>query len=229
MKERILTRAFELFRQNGIKAISMDDIANDLGISKKTIYKFFEKKDQLVAETLAVYLESLKNTCPCPVENALEEFCRTINAAIQKLMHLPNSFFYDLKKYHHQAYQIWQEYKLKKIILLFQANFSRGIKSGLYRPDINPEITARLYVGQLQTIYSSDLLPPEEFNIQETYRLNFKQFVLGIASTEGLKNLNQYQEKYCLKKKSGFISDCFLYRRQLHSFIILISFKIEFS
>ena len=189
MKERILARAFELFRQYGIKTISMADIAEDLGISKKTIYKWFADKDQLVTDTLTTYLEEIKNTCPHTHENAIQEFCSTINAAILKLLHMHTAFFYDLKKYHHQAYLIWQAYKQEHIVQLFQRNFSWGIQSGLYRPDVNPCVTARLYVGQLQNIYYSELFPAEEFNLHETYRLNLKHFVLGIVSTEGLKSL----------------------------------------
>lgn len=103
------------------------------------------------------------------------------------------------KKYHHQAYQIWREYKQQHIVQLFQTNLLRGIQSGLYRPDVNPFVTARLYVGQLQIIYSSDLFPPEEFNLQETYQVNLKHFMLGIVSAEGLQTINRYEANWDFK------------------------------
>jgi TetR/AcrR family transcriptional regulator, cholesterol catabolism regulator len=196
MKERILGRAFELFSKNGIKAISMADIAQDLGISKKTIYKFFENKDQLVEETLTAYLNEL-NFTGCPVnENPIEEFCCTLNSGIQKLFRLHTSFFFDLKKYHYRANQIWQDFKQQQMVPLFQANLMRGVESGLYRPDLNASVTARLYVGQLQAIYYADLFPPEEFNLQDTYCQNLKHFVLGIVSADGRDTLHKYQFKH---------------------------------
>ncbi|MDB5261323.1 MAG: hypothetical protein JWQ14_604 [Adhaeribacter sp.] len=97
MKERILARAFELFRQYGIKANSMADIALDLGISKKTIYKYFADKHQLVAELFTAYLDEIKNIGSATNVNAIEEFCSTINSIIQKILCLPAAFFYDLK------------------------------------------------------------------------------------------------------------------------------------
>ena len=167
----------------------MDNIAEDLGISKKTLYKYFENKDHLVEETLKAYLADVKITQSGLNENAIEEFCHTINGAIQKLVLLPQVFFNDLKKYHFGAHQFWQEYKQKHILDLFEANLLRGIQSGLYRPDLNPLVAARLYFGQLQAIYYSDLFPPDEFNLQEIYRQNLKHFMLSIVSANALKNL----------------------------------------
>ncbi len=175
----------------------MDDIAEDLGISKKTIYKWFADKDQLVTESLTTFLEEIKHICTETTANAIDEFCSTINTAIQKLLNLDEAFFYDLKKYHHQAYLIWQEYKQEHIIQLLQANFWRGIQSGLYRPDVNSKVTARLYLGQLQIIYNSELFPLSEFDRQDIYQLNLKHFLLGLVSSDGIIVLNQVKLKYC--------------------------------
>ncbi|GEO06264.1 TetR family transcriptional regulator [Adhaeribacter aerolatus] len=197
VKERIVARAFDLFRQYGIKTISMADIAVDLGISKKTLYKWFSDKDELVAETVTAYLQEVKNICTGAADNPVEEFCSAINLSIQRLLHLHTAFFYDLKKYYQPAYQIWLQYKQEHIVQLFQDNFLRGVQSGLYRSDLNPDVTARLYVGQLQSIYYSDLFPPAEYNRQETYQQNLKHFVLGLVSKEGYKILSQVQLKHC--------------------------------
>ena len=196
VKERILKQAFELFRQYGIKTISMDDIALHLGISKKTIYKWFENKDQLVEEALTTYLNHIKEECSLGGANAIEEFCLHINNLIKKLLLFHASFFYDLKKYHSQAYQSWYEYKQQNIIQLFKANLAQGILSGLYRPDVDADITARLYTGQLETIFNSELFPAGKFNLQETYQQNLKNFILGVVSREGYKIVQEYLRKH---------------------------------
>ena len=175
----------------------MDDIALNLGISKKTIYKWFENKDQLVEEALTTYLNQINNECIELHTNAVEEFCQSISTIIKKLLQFHTSFFYDLKKYHNQAYQVWREYKQQHIIQLFKANFLQGMATGLYRPDLNPEIAARLYTGQLEIIFNSELFPAGEFNMLETYRQNLKNFILGIVSPEGNKVLQEYIQKNC--------------------------------
>ncbi len=197
MKERILTRALELFIQRGIKSTSMDDIAQDLGISKKTIYKWFENKDQLVHELLEFSL-----CAPCAVdkvseENAVEEFCITFNNQIQNLIKFHSSFFNDLKKYHPSAHQIWAGFKENNIIHQFKANLQKGIQTGLYQADSDPDILARLYVGQLETIYTSDLFPPEQFNRLQVYKFNLRHFIQSIVSPAGQECLNEILARTC--------------------------------
>ena len=197
MKERILTRALELFIQRGIKSTSMDDIAQDLGISKKTIYKWFENKDQLVHELLEFSL-----CVPCvgdsiSEENAVEEFCVTFNHQIQNLIKIHTSFFNDLKKYHPSAHQIWTGFKENNIIQQFKANIQKGIATGLYQPDLDPDILSRLYVGQLETIYTSDLFPAEQFNRLQVYKFNLRHFIQSIVTPAGQEYLNEILARTC--------------------------------
>ncbi|KAA5546643.1 TetR/AcrR family transcriptional regulator [Adhaeribacter rhizoryzae] len=197
VKERILKQAFELFKKYGIKTISMDDIALNLGMSKKTIYRWFENKDQLVEEALTTYLNEIKIECTPSNSNAIEEFCLELNNIIKKLLQFHTSFFYDLKKYHNQAYLIWQSYKQQHIIQHLKANLAQGISAGLYRPDVDADITARLYTGQLETIFDSELFPAGKFNLQETYRQTLKNFIMGVASAEGHKILDYLCQQHC--------------------------------
>ena len=197
MKERILTRSLELFIQRGIKSTSMDDIAQDLGISKKTIYKWFENKDQLVHELLEFSLCVPCATDKISEENAVEEFCVTFNYLIQNLIKFHTSFFNDLKKYHPSAHQIWAGFKENNIIQQFKANIQRGIITGLYQQDLDPEILARLYVGQLEIIYTSDLFPPEQFNRLQVYKFNLRHFIQSIVSPLGQEYLNEILARTC--------------------------------
>ncbi|RDC62025.1 hypothetical protein AHMF7616_00615 [Adhaeribacter pallidiroseus] len=175
----------------------MDDIAQDLGISKKTIYRWFENKDQLVQELLEFSL-----CAPCEVntrseENAVEEFCVTFNHQIQNLIKFHSSFFNDLKKYHPSAHQIWAGFKENNIIQQFRANLQKGIQAGLYQQDLDPDILARLYIGQLETIYTSDLFPPEQFNRLQVYKFNLRHFIQSIVTPAGQKYLHEILARTC--------------------------------
>ncbi|WP_262512377.1 TetR/AcrR family transcriptional regulator [Adhaeribacter arboris] len=184
-----MTRTLELFVFRGIKSTSMDDIAQDLGISKKTLYKWFENKDHLMEEML--------KTCLCwPLdaevetgENAVEEFCNTLHNLIQKFIAIHASFFNDLRKYYPSAHNLWQSYKEGTIIQRFRANFNRGIKTGLYRRELDPEVLTQLYISQIEGIFYSDTFQPEQFKRLEIYRLNVKLFASGIVSPAGQKFL----------------------------------------
>ena len=168
----------------------MDNIAQDLGTSKKTIYKWFENKDQLIEEALSAYLMQLIPTCLPASKNEIEELYHSFNLIIQELLSFNTSFFYDLKKYHFQAYQIWDNYRQQSIVGFLKANLEKGIKSTLYRPNLDPEIVARLYVGQLENIFNRELFPPERFNTNEIYQQSRLHFLLGLVSQEGYKHFN---------------------------------------
>lgn len=192
MKERILAGALALFMRRGIRSTAMADLAQELGISKKTIYKWFENKDQLVAELLQISFCQRCEPDWSVRENAVLEFCLYLNALIQKFLPVHPAFFHDLRKYHPAAHQLWEEFKQQNIIQRFKENLSRGIQTGLYRPELDPEIMARLYVGQLESIFNPDLFPLEQFNRREVYQFNLQQFVAGIVSAAGLVYAQQF-------------------------------------
>ena len=76
MEERILIKAQELMFQTGVKHVTMDDLANQLGISKKTIYQYFKDKDALVSSVVAQELDNhaqLCNQCKQQADNAVHE------------------------------------------------------------------------------------------------------------------------------------------------------------
>jgi TetR/AcrR family transcriptional regulator, cholesterol catabolism regulator len=167
----------------------MDQIAHDLGASKKSLYKWFANKDQLVEEVLETYLATLNAACTAGPENAVAGFCHTFDQVVKKLLAFDPAFYFDMQKYHHRAYASWVAYRENQIVTLFKQNLEAGIKSGLYRPEFNPDILARLFVGQLQNIFNGEIFPAEKFDRQEIYEQNLQHFLLGLVSRENLNRL----------------------------------------
>ncbi|QMU29313.1 TetR/AcrR family transcriptional regulator [Adhaeribacter radiodurans] len=194
MRERILNRALELFIYRGIKSTSMDDIAQDLGISKKTVYKWFENKDHLIEEMLKTSLCCSVETEITSQENAVQEFCFTLNNLLQRFIAIHASFFNDLRKYYPTAHDLWESFKEETIIQRFRTNFSRGIQTGLYRAELDPEVLAQLYISQLEGIFYSETFQPEKFKRLEIYRLNVKLFASGIVTSAGQKFLPEFTQ-----------------------------------
>ena len=105
MKEKILNTAFNLYRRYGIKSISMETVAQEIGASKKTIYQWYCNKDQLVEAALNEFLEEVKIPLEAQEENSVTDLVKTLRLHNQKVAAMNASFFFDLQKYHTKASQ----------------------------------------------------------------------------------------------------------------------------
>src|SRR5690606_30053877 len=130
VKDKIATEAFTLFCRRGIKGTSVDDIAQHLSMSKKTIYKWFSNKDEIVFWAINSYLTSIDTDCErCKEEapNAIEELFAIMKTTRQVFASIHPSIFYDLQKYHANAWQKWQEYKNHDFLNRIKENLERGM------------------------------------------------------------------------------------------------------
>ncbi len=197
IKDKILEVAFRLFLRRGIKSVSMDDIAIELGVSKKTIYKWFENKDEIVEAALQAYLSDMDRECagfPGVTNNAIEELFSIMAMVRQKLVGVNPSLFFDLQKYHPKAYQLWVQHKNEVIYGQIVDNINRGKAEGLYRHDLNIEIMARMRLLQTEHSFNPDFFPPEQFDMQKVQLAILEHFMLGIATLKGHKLINKFKE-----------------------------------
>ena len=197
IKDKILEVAFRLFLRRGIKSVSMDDIALELGASKKTIYKWYENKDEVVEASLQAYLTDMDQECsgfPGTASNAIEELFSIMAMVRQKMAGVHASVFHDLQKYHPKAYQLWVQHKNEVLYGQIVDNITRGQAEGLYRTDLNIEIMARMRLLQTEHSFNPDFFPPEQFNMQKVQLAILEHFMLGIATLKGHKLINKYKE-----------------------------------
>ena len=197
VKEKILQEAFRLFCRRGIKSVSMDDIALQLGMSKKTLYKWFENKDEIVQAVIQNYLHAIEQSCnslSCCAANAVDELIK-IRAMNKKLFsELPSSIFFDLQKYHPAAWQIFNEHKTSFILIKVKENIRRGIAEGYFRDDLDVEVMARLRMAQIELVFNPDIFPPDQFNVGEVQLECLEHFLLGIATLKGHQLINKYKQ-----------------------------------
>jgi AcrR family transcriptional regulator len=197
VKEKILQEAFRLFCRRGIKSVSMDDIALQLGMSKKTLYRWFENKDELVQAVIKIHLQAIEEGC-CQLAscsaNAVEELIK-IRIMHKKLFaELPPSIFSDLQKYYPAAWQIFNEHKSEFILGKVKDNMQRGIAEGYFREDLEVEVMARLRLAQIELVFNPDIFPPDQFNVGEVQLACLEHFMLGIATLKGHKLINKYKQ-----------------------------------
>ncbi|OFY93289.1 MAG: hypothetical protein A3K10_07745, partial [Bacteroidetes bacterium RIFCSPLOWO2_12_FULL_31_6] len=152
-KDRILKGAEELFFKYGIKSITMDDISKHLAISKKTIYHYFDDKNQVV-ETL---MKERMRVNECEVEQIAKESENVIIEVFGLMKHLSAMFsqmnpnlFYDLQKYHPDSWKLFKDFKEECVERMVENSIKKGIKDGLVRSDINPKIIARMRMEMVE-------------------------------------------------------------------------------
>lgn len=147
LRAKILKTAGELFFKFGIRSVSIDDICNELHISKKTFYTVFKQKDELVVEMLnAMYQKKEKD-----YQSVLYSSVNVLDLLIQSFKKLRHhsmekhlAFGYDLEKFYPE---LWHERQimLKEMDLKYMAQMLRtGIEQGMYREDLNIEATSLL-------------------------------------------------------------------------------------
>lgn len=195
-KDRILHSAAALFMRNGIKSVSMDDIAAHLAMSKKTLYKWFENKDQIVVGVMQQHLTEEEGDC-CQIaesaENALDELFKLMDWGQQMMADIHPSIFYDLQKYYPQAWQLWLAHKEHFILHRIIDNLRRGMAEGLYRADLDVDVLARLRLNQIDLALNPSVFPTRQFNPQQVDLICLEHFMLGVATLKGHKLINRFR------------------------------------
>ena len=196
-RERILTEALTLFLQKGIKAVSMDDVAAHMGVSKKTLYKWFANKDELVFTAFQHHIQGMEGTCCQAIgnaANAMEAMFQIVEMVRGLMRQVHPTIFYDLQKYHPATWGLWLEHRNNFFLKQTKEHIQRGIKEKLFRDNIDVEIVARLRLAEVEIGFNSDIYPATQFDLQKVQIALLEHFILGLATLKGHKLVNQYKQ-----------------------------------
>jgi len=194
--EKIVSTSEKLFMNYGLKSISMDDIANELGMSKKTIYKHFSTKDRLIHITLSTYLRKEKrivNDIVLKSENAVEEIVNIGRHVIKMARRLKPTLVFDLKKYHAKNWDLIEEHHFNFIQELIQNNLKRGMNEGYFRTDMDPLVIAKLYVTKSLMISDENSFPMDRYSREDLFKQHLLYHLYGVLSNEGIKLAKNYE------------------------------------
>lgn len=192
--ENILIKVGELYNKYGIKSVTMDDVAREIGISKKTLYQYVENKGDLVSKVLKNTLS--KNNCTFKeIEdkglNAIDELLEVGKHIIKIITKYNHSLEYDLKKYYPHLYDQIHEMRKEKMYNAILNNILKGKKEGLYRADMNEEIITKIQISRFIHMSSGELFDPEEINKPQYILELFIYHIRGIATNKGLEGLEK--------------------------------------
>ncbi|GAB3807448.1 TetR/AcrR family transcriptional regulator [Spirosoma humi] len=153
MKERIIAEARHLFNQLGVRTVRLDDVAQQLGISKKTLYQHFQDKEELVRLVLETQLEeslreakAIHRLASNPIVSALRIWDRLI--AYRQTTN-PN-LLRDIERYYPTVWRVFETFRATYISVILATNIRAGIEQGLYRSDVDEPALAWLWITQSQ-------------------------------------------------------------------------------
>lgn len=173
----------------------MDDVARELGISKKTLYQFVENKADLINQILAHHFEQEQreiSRIQQAAGDAIEELLMITKHVTQMLRQTSPTVTYDLQKYYRKGWERMERFHQKYIYEVIYKNIEDGVRQGIYRDDVNIDIIAKLYVGKTSLIVDEDLFPLQQYNKENLFVEYINYHIHGIASPKGLALLDKH-------------------------------------
>ncbi|MGE5520223.1 MAG: TetR/AcrR family transcriptional regulator [Candidatus Dadabacteria bacterium] len=197
-KERILVKSHELFNKYGIRSVSMNDIAAQLGMSKKTLYHYYLDKDDLVDAIFSSIMEENRMHClKCNQlgKNAIDEVFLSFEMVKEMVGNLHPSVLFDLQKYHSNTFKKFQDYRNHFLYKIIKQNIQKGMEEGLYREDIDPEILTRYRVHTILLPFDSEVFPTNNKELIHIQQQLLENFLYGIATAKGQKLVQKYKQQ----------------------------------
>jgi AcrR family transcriptional regulator len=198
MKEKIIAKATDLFLKLGFKSVTMDDIAGEMCISKKTIYKYFCNKELLIEESTSMVHKEVHQIIDSIVaknHNAIEE-----NFEIRKMFKEmfkagDTSPVYQLKKHYPEIYDTVMSREINECNIVFKQNIEKGIQQGLYRKDTPIDTYVDFYYTLIFSI-NGNVSSEKEANELELQALEYH--TRAMATAEGIIELEKQLHNYHL-------------------------------
>lgn len=181
IKERILTTASQRMLKFGYRKVSMDEIANDLRMSKNTIYKYFPSKLDIAENIIASLKEKINNnqiTLERNAKNPLEIISKNIIFLQKELAPWFDLFLRDIQVEIPQLWQKFIDYRREKIFEIKDL-IEKGIKKGVFR-EVNALIAVRAYLGAIESIIDPEFLEHSNISFQEALEAVLDIWAKGI-------------------------------------------------
>jgi hypothetical protein len=191
----IINRVHELYMRYGIKSVTMDDVARELGMSKKTLYQYFTDKSELVEAVIQQEIQGAKDMVSSLSEKSLD--------AIDEMWHI-HQFMdqvsrrhspvaeYDLKKYYPSIFNEIMKVKRHYLYEIWKSNIEKGKTEGYYRAEVNTEIIAKTNILRFESsMESSCIFSSEELLSYDFFQEIFIYHIRGIGTEKGIIRMQE--------------------------------------
>ena len=193
-KEKIVNGALELYMRMGVKSVNMDEVATNLGISKKTLYVYFDNKQDLVNHCFQKHYDLVSemiNTSAAQFENAIDELF-AIDESCSLIMKQTNPYLLgELKRYYPNTWALIEQLKQKVLFNIMKKNLNKGIKQEIYRKEIDVDIIAMLMINRIDTLINEEVFPLTQYDFRKLLTEIRIYHLRGIATIKGINYLEQ--------------------------------------
>lgn len=196
-EEKIIKGAKELFFKYGVKSVTMDDVAKHLGMSKKTIYQYYQDKDEVVHSVMKSQIKFNEKLCVEGYEksgNVVEEVFNVMKNITEIFSKINPLLFYELQKYYPQSWQLIKTFKEELVLGMVEKSIEKGKKDGFVRADVNTKVLARLRMEEIEMTFNPHLFPADKFSLVDVQITLAEHFLYGICTLKGHKLINKYKE-----------------------------------
>lgn len=194
-RERILKGTGELFKKFGIRSVTMDDIARELGMSKKTLYQYFPNKAGLVqgiAEGHICMEIEMSNSIHKEADDPIQEVILLIRQISKTFQEIPTQMVYDVQRYYPRAWDLFNNFKNQHAFQMVKESLERGVQQGLFRKEMDLDLIAKIRVEQITMCFDPELFPPTEYDIAKLMVQSTELFLHGLVTMKGKKLIYKY-------------------------------------
>jgi len=195
MREQIIHKSAELFLSLGFKSVTMDDIASEMGISKKTIYVHFENKTKLIEAVSLTVFENICDGIDCictSSKNPIEELYDIKMYVMNYLKNEKTSPQFQLKKYYPKIYQMLHLKQFDKMHESVKESMQKGVDTGLFRSNIDVDFISRMYFNGMSGIKDDNIFPSSNFTMDYLMESYLEYHLRAIVTEKGMTILNNF-------------------------------------
>lgn len=199
VSDRIVKHAASRFFEFGFSRVTMEELAGDLGISKKTMYRYFDSKDDLLDRVLEIRREEMR----CEIQSIinshgdyLERVQRLFLCAAKRLSLYKNVFYDDLRKYRPDLWLRIQKDRKERILRDFERLIEEGVSNGSLRSGLRADLITRMYAAAVESMINPDALLAGDYTAKEAYESIFQVFFTGLMTDAARKKIRNQKEMF---------------------------------
>lgn len=193
--DEIIETANALFKQYGIRSVTIDNVSRSIRISKKTFYNYFRQKEDLVDAVLTVNEKNIIDKLHKLLKdnNAIDSLILIIKEMKKVVDSKSPTMYYDLKKYYPNLLEKHEKIQSDSISNWFESNLKQGIEEGFYRDDIDIELVSLFHVIQANNTFLRIQELKPKYSKKRLIEFYIDFIIHLIANDKGLK---YFQEHY---------------------------------
>ena len=188
-KNKILEAAMQLFMKFGFKRMTMDDLSKQLSISKKTIYKFFISKEDILECVFDWKKNQIHNKVQAILDNSKLNYMDKLNSIFEfmtkQISDFNVDFMTEIQFHNPELWKKLQEFKKESVFNLFNKMVDEGKKQGFVRDDIDQMVFVNMYYYTILNLMTPEFLATVSYSNKEVYQMIIKVYFEGILTIKG--------------------------------------------